>query len=519
MNLAVIDIGTNSIHLLLVDVNEGTGKFRVLGRDKESVRLGSGSRDMKRLSERVMRDGVLAISRFKQLADAAQATIRAVATSAVREAENQAEFLLRVRRETGVAVEVASGFEEGRLTYLGVAESLPIFDRTTLLVDIGGGSTEFVVARRGEVLYDNSLRMGAVRFTERFFPGGVIAKGAIKKCQDYVAGMLLTIRRELREHPYDLVVGSSGTIQAIGRILNAHGETAESTKTNGVDISRKAIKQIVHAMCSEETVETRRNFLGLDPARADVIVAGALILDGVFDLLKLKQLTISDYALREGIVIDTLRRKQRKPGAHQTDIRYRSVLHLAEHFHFERKHALHVAGLALQIFDQTHSLHELHGEARHYLEAAAILHEIGSYVSHARHHQHSYYLIRNAELLGFNESEIEIIANVARYHRKSHPKPTHEGFARLGPDEQRIVVMLAAILRIADGLDRTHQGSIERVECRLRGGTVRFELQHKPHTSVHFEEWGASMKGQLFHEVFGRKVSFVTANTAAVKRR
>ncbi|MBI5060079.1 Ppx/GppA family phosphatase [candidate division KSB1 bacterium] len=507
--LAAIDIGTNSIHLLLVQIDGRSGKFKVIGRAKEPVRLGAGSPDLKHLSEAVMAAGIEAISKFKAMADAAKAPLRAVATSAVREALNQAEFIRRVQAQTGVRVEVASGFEEARLTYLGVMQALPVFAKRVLLIDIGGGSTEFLVGDRGQILFDNSLKLGAVRLSQRFFPTGKIERGAVTQCRDYVAGTVFPVVRELQRASYDVAVGSSGTIQAMARMIRGMRRESTTGMTNAFVIQRAELKKVVGAITKARTVAERRRLPGLDPGRADIVIAGALIVEQIFAELGLRELTVSDFALREGIIVDSIEKSRRRGRPdHEGDIRWQSVLHLAEHYQYERGHAAQVAKLALSIFDQTASLHRLDAVAREYLEAAAVLHEVGGYISHARHHQHSYYLIKHAELLGFTENEIDVIANVARYHRKSHPKMTHDGYARLNPEEQLLVRKLAGILRIADGLDRTHSGVVSAVTCRILKGSVHFSLQHRRNASVHLEEWAAGMKRQLFEETYRTRAVF-----------
>ena len=223
-------------------------------------------------------------------------------------------------------------------------------------------------------------------------------------------------------------------------------------------------------------------------------------------------MTISEYALREGIILDTIEKYHRKSKFdHFHDIRYTSVLHIAETFQYEKEHARQVVHLALDIFDQTVPLHKLGPGERVYLEAAAMLHEVGLYVSHAQHHRHSYYLIRNAELLGFTENEKEIIANVARYHRKSHPKMKHEGFSKLNADDRDIVIKLAAILRIADGLDRTHASAVKSLRCRRSRSSVHFHLRKAKRGKIELEVWGANRKKELFEKAFHVNVHFSPA--------
>ncbi len=507
--LAAIDIGTNSIHLIVAQVNKSSGRFRIIDREKEIVRLGKGPAEMKHLSESAMNRAIETLKRFKSIADAAKAPVRAVATSAVREALNQDEFVRRVAAETDIKIEVASGFEEARLVYLGVLQALPVFNRKILLVDIGGGSTEYLVGLQRKILSDSSLKLGAVRLTERFFPSGVVTSKAIRKCREFIAGTMNPVSRQVHQAGFETAIGTSGTILTIAKLIRSRKEPYSKTSLNGFSFSRQELTKAVENIIHSPSVKQRSKIKGLDAARADIIVAGALILEQSFKELNIKKMTVSEYALREGILLDTIEKIQRhKKDEHLSDIQYGSVIQLAENLHFEREHAHHVASLALQIYDQTKNLHHLGQVERNYLEFAAILHEVGIFVSHAQHHRHSYYLIRNAELLGLTENEKEIIANTARYHRKSIPKYNHEGFNHLSPDEQSVVRKLSAILRIADGLDRTHSSAVVDVRTKRYLRSLTFRLKRARGTSVHMEIWGANRKKDLFEETFRTEVNF-----------
>ncbi len=508
-NLAAIDVGTNSIHLIVVEVNLSNGQFKVLDREKEVVRLGAGSTDMKYLSESAMDRGVHTLHRFKMIADSYDAAIRAVATSAVREALNQDEFLRRVKTLTGIKLEIASGFEEARLIHLGVLQALPIFRKKHLLVDVGGGSTEFLIGQQRSILYNNSLKLGAVRLTQRFFPDQDYTRKLLKECEKYVRGMLSPIRRSVRQERYDVAVGTSGTILSIANMIRLRRDHDDESSLNNFTFSRGELFDMVERIREAETPQDRIDIDGLDAARADIIVAGAIILGEIFKELGIRSMMISEFALREGIMLDTIEKLRRKKRTtHLHDLRYSNVRHLAESFNFEKGHARQVAKLALRLFDQTANIHTMGAQEREYLEAAALLHEVGLFVSHAQHHRHSYYLIRNSELLGFTENEKEIIANIARYHRKSHPKIKHEGFRKLAADDQKIVAKLASILRIADGLDRTHCSAIGDVRCRISGRKVNVILQPAIGSSLELELWGADRKKNLFEETLRARVRF-----------
>ena len=508
--LAAIDIGTNSFHLIIVDVDLQTGNFKILGREREIVRLGSGTSDMKYLKPEAIERGVLALKRFKGLADSADAKIRAIATSAVREAINKNDFISRVRKEVGIRIELASGFEEARYIYLGILQALPVYDKRILLIDIGGGSTEFLVGQKKEIQYDNSLKLGAIRLTARFFKDDKIDIRDVKDCRKFIRGTMNPVTRQIRNINFESAIGSSGTILNIANIININKGGSPDAKLNNFTFSREELNGVVDKILEAKNVKQVSKIPGLDTARADIILAGSLILEQIFKEMKLKEMIVSEYALREGIIYDTIENRLKPPEKdHLQSIRYRSVIKIGENFKYEPEHSLHVTRLALQIFDQTRQLHMLSYSDREYLEAASILHEVGCFVAHSQHHRHSYYLIRNSELLGFTENEKEIIANIARYHRKSHPKLKHADFVKLSPDDQVLVKKLASILRIADGLDRTHSSSVKDVKVIINEKEVIIKLEKKnPADTLELEIWGADSKKSLFEETYDVSVKF-----------
>ena len=508
-HLAAIDIGTNSFHMVVVNVDPDKHNFKVVDRVKEIVRLGSGSSDMKYLSEEAMNRGFETLRRFQKVAVAYNAPIRAIATSAVREALNQNEFIRRVYTDLDIKIEIASGFEEARLIYLGIIQGLPVHGKPLLMMDIGGGSTEYLVGKKREILYENSLKLGAIRLTQRFFTGEEVTKEKVKECRNYVAGYLAPVVREIQKKKYQVVVGSSGTIMSLARIIRLGRGEMNVTSMNGFIFTAKELYDAVELLCRARTLKQRMKIPGLDASRADIIMGGAIVLEQSFKHLHLKQMVVSEFALREGIILDTIEKKYNIKDFHSLDnIRYKSIIHLAETFRYEKEHSHHVAEIAVKIFDQTQTLHKLGRMEREYLEAAALLHEIGIFLSHAQHHQHAHYLIRNSELLGYSDNEKEIIGNIARYHRKSHPKPKHEGFARLNNEDQHVVRTLSSILRIADGLDRAHTRAVKDVNIKRTGSAVKFVLKKARGKNIEMELWGAEQKKELFEEVFDVNVQF-----------
>lgn len=496
--IAAIDVGTNSVHLMVARPTDG-GPPEVLAREKAPVRLGSGSADMKRLDPVAVTRAVAALDRFRQIAAAHDAELVAVATSAVREAEDQRAFLDRARDEAGVDVEVISGVEEARLIHLGALGSVAVADRRHLVIDIGGGSTEFVVGEGTEPLLTRSLKLGHIRLTDRFFPGGIIEPGSVKACRRYVRAFAAPVAREIEALGFEVTVGCSGTAETLARMA---GDDPEILTRDGLDA-------IVAELATRARPSDRDQLEGLDEHRRDVIVAGAVLLRQLFKGLGITEMLISGGALREGVVLDRAQRRVSTTDAlhHLTDLRRSSVLATARRYEDDLDHAQHATDLALQLFDETSDLHGLGSYEREILEAGGLLHNVGRFVAHAAHHKHSYYLIRNSEhLSGFTESELELIAQVARYHRKSNPSPKHLEFSLLTAPDQARVRILAGLLRVAIGLDRTYRRSVMTVSTTATKDHVVIELTTRPGADLELELFTGRERAGLLAEVLERSI-------------
>lgn len=503
--LAAIDVGTNSFHLVIARVSS-SGRIEVITREREMVRLGKGAGEMKELSPEAIDRGIGALRRMKLLADGAGAPLRAIATSAVREATNAAAFVDRARIEAGVEIEVVSGVEEARLIHLGVLQGLPVFERPLLLCDIGGGSTELLLGHRGEVLDARSFKIGAVRLTDRFF-GERVKGGEKKACRAWVRSAIAPFQNSVDRVGYEVAIASSGSAETVARLSHAmHGRKPLRTY-NGYELSADD----VHAVCdllADTRPEDRANLPGMDPKRADIALAGALILDEVVNAFNIKTLIISDFALREGILLDTVSRIEGDELHHLRDISRRGVRRLLEECDDEPAHAQQVARLSAALFDATQVLHGLPADCREYLEAGAMLANVGLFISHSKHHLHSYYMIRNSDALaGLTDAEIDIIALIARYHRKGFPKNDHAEFARLRPDQQVIVRTLAGIVRVAIGLDRRHDARVTGARVTKTANELTIYAHAPAGTDLSLELYAAAERSGLLAEVLGHPVN------------
>ena len=508
--LAAIDVGTNSVHMVIARaVPEGSPE--VLARERMPVRLGKGGADMKRLMPDAIDRAVAALAECRHIADAHDAEVIAVATSAVREAKNQDDFLSRARDEADVAVEVISGTEEARLIHLGAMSAVPIAGQPHLVIDIGGGSTELIVGRHTPAAMAHSLKVGHIRLTDRFFPGGVITKGSVKACRRHIRSFVAPAAREARGLGFEVAVGCSGTIAAVAQLCAARYGELHRTVANA-SIHRADLNSVVDDLTSRPRPEDRVSVSGLEPGRRDVIVAGSVLLRQLFKALGVQSLVVSTGALREGLLLDRFNRRRIAPDDglhHLSDLRRSSVLALARSYHEDLNHAEHATDLALQLFDETQTVHGLGIADAKLLEAAGLLHNIGRFVGYSSHHKHSRYLIRHSERLnGFTAGELEMIGLVARYHRKAEPLPTHVEFTALDAADRHRVRVLAGLLRVGIALDRTYRRAVQRVHATVDDDSVRVDAEADDDVNVNIELFTAGRSAALLAHALGREISF-----------
>ncbi|MCB1306884.1 MAG: Ppx/GppA family phosphatase [Leptospiraceae bacterium] len=517
-NIAAIDLGTNSFHLVIVRPGDRY-QFDVIGKSKEEVRLGSGGGDLDHIGEEAMERGIEALSRFMQLARGHQATVRAVATSALREAHNRDAFLERARKECGLNIEIIPGREEARLIYLGALQALPVFDRQTLLVDIGGGSTEFVIGKSGQPLYAVSLKLGAIRLNDRFFAGDSINANRVQECRRYIRVALAGVAADIAKQGFELAVGCSGTIETLAEMVRQTDPDGGDARLKEAELNPETLAATTEKILSIGEHKKRARLPGLDEKRADIIVPGAILLDEIFQALRVQRMVVSPYALREGVIMDTLiRASNRKEMI--ADIRRDSVRYLAESMlgrnTREWKATQHITFLAGRLLDHLMTANILRGLTLNdsfLLQSASLLHNVGTIIAHSAHHKHSYYIIKNSEsLMGFTPLELEIIAQVARYHRKSAPSRKHSDFQSLPRPEQDQVRKLAGVLRVAVNLERGSEQRVKDLQLVLdqKQRTIRIlvepDKQRGKPVNVSLEIWAARSMTALLEEVTNRHI-------------
>jgi exopolyphosphatase/guanosine-5'-triphosphate,3'-diphosphate pyrophosphatase len=525
--LAAIDIGTNSIHMVVVRVNAALPTFTIIAKEKDTVRLGDCDPKTGDLTPAAMGRAIAALQRCQKLAKSFNAEhIVAVATSAVREAPNGRDFLKQVYAELGLFVNLISGYEEARRIYLGVLSGMEFNNQPHIIIDIGGGSTELILGDSHEPRSLSSTKVGAVRLSAEFITTDPISNSEFQYLQAYVRGMLERPVEELLAHlepgEQPRLVGTSGTIETLAIIHAREKLGMVPNPLNGYQLSRKDLKEMVKRLASLSYAE-RAAIPGMSDRRSEIIVAGALILLEAMTLLGVESLMIGERALREGVIVDWMLTHGLIEDRlrYQDSVRQRSVLKIAQKYQVNLEYSDRVANLALSLFNQTKGhLHNWGTEERELLWAAAILHNCGLYVSHSAHHKHSYYLIRNGELLGFAEAEIEVIANLARYHRKNAPKKKHESYSNLPSKKHRqLVNQLSAILRIAVTLDRRQIGAIQRVRCEYRRDVRELHLRlqaSRPDDDCALELWSLDYEKGVFEAEYAVKLVATLESVAVV---
>lgn len=504
--IAAIDIGSNSIRQIVADVSGGGG-IQVVDEMKAAPRLAAGLVDTGVLDDDAMSRAVDDIARMATLARQLGAQrVEAVATSAVRDASNGDEFIHRVHRQTGLHVRVLDGEEEARLSFRSALAHFDLGAGRAVVGDIGGGSLELVLSVDGVIERLSSLPLGAVRLTERFLPDGSTSPKALRALRKEVRAQLrphLPVR-DWRGAP---LIGSGGTFTNLAGLYLTRQGIFTARSVHAARIPRGDVEhllEMLHAMSPAE----RRNVEGLNADRADIIVAGLAVVAEVMARLEARDVQVSRYGIREGILLEAARVQPvvADPG----EARERSVRELAARCHFEEPHATSVQRLALRLFDSLGTKLGANPAERALLADAALLHDVGYHISYDRHHKHSYHIIVHAELLGVPPADQVVIANVARYHRGAPPKKKHRNYGALDRALRARVRRLSAILRIADGLDRGHTGAVKTLRVRWVKRAIRITpVASDSRASLRLECWGGHRKSALLAKVAGVPVEIV----------
>jgi exopolyphosphatase/guanosine-5'-triphosphate,3'-diphosphate pyrophosphatase len=510
MLFGAIDVGTNSIHLIVVEFDSTFDTTRVVYKDREMVRLGSDdAMEHGRLSEKAMTKGIDAISRFAAAAKARGAErIRAVATSAVREAENGTDFRERVEAQAGIPLEILAATEEARLIHLGVASGYPIYDQLACIIDIGGGSTEFIVADGERPYLLDSVKLGSLRLYDKFLRGKTTPR-SLKQLDRHIKETLAPLLERVGRYQIDVMIGTSGTLMGLAA-LDIASQGLTMTRTHGYTLRRERLVTLQRQMLGMSEGE-RRRMPGMNPRRADIIVAGNAIIIAALGALGQDEIVICERALRDGIIVDLVaqdRALAEKIGDERVQ-RLEAIESLAHHYEHLSGHQRHVARLAIALFERLATLHGLAPSDRDILYAAAILHGIGRFVAESARHKHTAYLIRNSPLRGWRDDERELVAHVSRYYRKAMPKLAHLEWAALDAPDRRRVEVLASLLRIADGLDARELGVVMDVAVAREPGRIVVIAQAEGDVSG--ELAAAMYKADLFERTFGVRVAFESA--------
>lgn len=495
---AAIDIGSNSIRLLAAQVSAGSG-MQVLSAERQVTRLG----------ESVFRDGRISPQSMEfvraQLARMAEiyrnldvVGVRAVATSAVRDAGNQREFIAEASETLGVPVEIISGAEEARLIQLGVQAQWPHPDKRILIVDVGGGSAELIHAHDGRMAEAYSKPLGAVRLTEVFLKHDPPQAEELHRMEQYVVEKLAMPAKRMGGQKYARMIATSATaaalVCAVHRVPRARREEADRLRVSAGQV------RTLYQTLAQKNLAARRKMAGIGPRRAEIIIAGAAVFSRVLETFGLSSLYYSAAGVRDGIIADLSVRGVGRELSRLSREQRQAVEQMARRFGVSIDHARQVGALALELFDGLQRLHQLPPYFGKLLEAAAYLHDTGHYVSDTSHHKHSAYLVENADMPGFTAAERKLIGMLCRYHRKSMPAPRHAAFQALDPESRRVILLLVPLLRLADNLDRGHEQRIDRLACHFRNGHAVVQVYGRPDTDL--EQWAAERSGDAFRQVY-----------------
>ncbi|HEY7684733.1 MAG TPA: Ppx/GppA phosphatase family protein [Gemmatimonadales bacterium] len=506
VRLAAIDVGTNSIRCVVAEV-QSDGSYRVLDEEREMTRLGQDLFTRGRLSAESMERSIATLVKMKAIADGYEvAELRAVATSGVREAANGRAFCREVRKRCGLSIEVISPEEEAQLALRSALRHFDLAGRSVAVVDLGGGSMEVVLTAGSVVDQMHTLPLGAVRLTAEYGGDEPLRRRRWRRLRRAIDRVLDTHIGKTPPFYTEIMIGSGGTFTNLAGMLKVERDGSEKN-LQGYAVSPAEVVHLMHRLRATP-LDVRRQTAGLNPQRADIIVAGAAAIARLAKRLGTQQILVNPGGLRDGLLLSMIAERTvgeaGDPGRPKD--RLESVRVFARKCRSSERHCEQVARLAGEIFDGLRTPFELSPEGRDLLIAAALLHDVGYLINHAKHHKHAYHLILSAELQGYTPREVELIANIARYHRRAFPKKRHSNLARLARADRQLVRALSAILRIADGLDRTHTQRVTAVGVETGRGRARLVLAAASDPQV--ELWDAERKAGLFAKVFGAVPAF-----------
>ncbi|MEY3206227.1 MAG: hypothetical protein RLZZ21_2558 [Planctomycetota bacterium] len=510
--LGAIDIGSNSVRLLVAEALRGSN-YRILDEEREPTRLGRSVSSKGLLDDESMERTITALRTFKQIAAGYQVTsLRTIATCAVRESRNGPEFCRRVREQVGLDVEVISGEREARLAFASVQHAFDLSSKNVIVADIGGGSTELVFATGNLIESIFSTPLGAVRLTEQFGIGDGAEEADFARGLARLEEEVTTCLKKRTTRPLfapHFLVGCGGTFTTLAELMMAAKREVD-VPVAGYRVSQAEIHHLLDRL-SKMPLRGRRTIPGMTPDRADIIVAGLTIVDALLKRFRVNTVVVHTRGVRDGLVREMIEESLGTSGDEPAQ-REAAIERLAAACSGEAEHGRTVAALAGKIYEQLATSLDLAPGDRLLLECAARLQDVGYVINYDQHHKHSYHLIRNARIPGIRANDLEIIANVARYHRGAHPKRKHENLSRLSSDDQQRVQRMAAILRLAGGLDRSRTQAVRDVAASIADGRAVIEAVADEEPQV--DLWGAERRTDLFEKVFGMPVEFRWAKPA-----
>jgi len=506
MKLAAIDIGTNSIHMIIVEAI-AQQNFQVIEREKEMVKLGVGVFANGNLSDLAFNNGLDVIERYVQLAEHMGVDeVITAATSAIREAQNGEAFLNQVVRRTGLAPRIISGKEEARLILLAVRNSIALEDQTALVFDIGGGSTEAVIGNRHAILFSESLQLGVLRLLDMFENQGPIGHEGRHVLEAHIQFVAREAISRIQEIGFTKVIGTSGSIRTLGEAAhrNAGGEPWQSVNAETVQL--ETIQILTNELVGSKA-DDRSKFDEISEKRADAIHLGGILLVQLLNMVGAKEITLCDASLREGMILDYLEQHPQRAISFpaQTNLRDRKAAQLIQKYESDWQSNAHVAKLALQLFDQTRTLHHYTEFERDLLKFSALLHDIGKIVSFRKHHKNSRDIINRTIPRGFNDRETSLIANLTRYHCKTAPTKKQKHFRKQSKPDRQIIRILSGLLRIAVCLDKAKSQRVASISCQISGDAITITVDGRGPLDLEID--AAQGKVQVLADALKREVS------------